>query len=364
MIATFILPAGLEAAAPPTVRDQVRLLVSQPGGIVHATFAQLARFLSPGDLLVVNTSGTLAAAVDGTRQDGRAVTVHFATALDDGDWVVEVRPADSPTGPMPDSQPGDVIALPDGATLVIEKTHPETQRRLWRGRFAVDCWVPAYLARFGRPIRYSYVTTPVPLAAYQTVFAREPGSAEMPSAGRPFTADLVIDLVTRGIGIAPITLHTGVSSQEPGEPPQPERYTVPESTARAVNLAREWGRRVVAVGTTVTRALESAADRGGTVRSASGWTNLVLGPSRPAAVVTGLITGWHAPGASHLDLLEAVAGPALVDRAYRAAVPAGYLWHEFGDSCLLLPELGAGTRDVPDRQVVSRDDRVLVTRGK
>ncbi len=159
----------------------------------------------------------------------------------------------------------------------------------------------------------------------------------MPSAGRPFTADLVVDLVTRGIGVAPVTLHTGVSSQEPGEPPQPERYTVPESTARAVNLAREWGRRVVAVGTTVTRALESAADPGGMVRAASGWTDLLLGPARPAVVVSGLITGWHAPGASHLDLLEAVAGAELVDRAYRAAVSAGYLWHEFGDSCLLLP---------------------------
>jgi S-adenosylmethionine:tRNA ribosyltransferase-isomerase len=201
----------------------------------------------------------------------------------------------------------------------------------------VDAGVPAYLARHGRPIRYSYVPAPVPLAEYQTVFAREPGSAEMPSAGRPFTTELVTDLVARGIVLAPIALHTGVSSQEPGEPPQPERYRVPEATARLVNLTRAWGGRVVAVGTTVTRALESAADDLGVVRERAGWTDLVLGPDRPARVVSGLITGWHAPGASHLELLEAVAGADLVERAYTEAVRARYLWHEFGDSCLLLP---------------------------
>ena len=366
MIAAFTLPAGLEAVAPPAVRDRVRLLVAHPAGIEHATFAQLSQFLSPGDVVVVNTSGTLPAAVDGTRQDGRAVTVHFSTALDDGDWVVEIRPTDSPTGPVPDSQHGDLIALPDGAAVALDEPHPEGQRRLWRGRVPVNGGVPAYLARFGRPIRYSYVPSPVPLAEYQTVFARDPGSAEMPSAGRPFNADLVVDMVTRGIGVAPITLHTGVSSQEPGEPPQPERFAVPESTARAVNLAREWGRRVVAVGTTVTRALESAADAGGVVRAASGWTDLLLGPAQPAVVVSGLITGWHAPGTSHLDLLEAVAGAELVDRAYRAAVSAGYLWHEFGDSCLLLPASGAGTGGcVPRREVSNRvDAHVLASLGK
>jgi S-adenosylmethionine:tRNA ribosyltransferase-isomerase len=137
--------------------------------------------------------------------------------------------------------------------------------------------------------------------------------------------------------VAPVELHTGVSSQDVGEPPQPERFRVPATTARAVNMTRAWGNRVVAVGTTVTRALESAADELGVVRARAGWTDLVLGPARPARVVSGLITGWHAPGASHLQLLEAVAGAGLVDRAYAEAVRARYLWHEFGDSCLLLP---------------------------
>ena len=159
----------------------------------------------------------------------------------------------------------------------------------------------------------------------------------MPSAGRPFTAEIVTDLVTRGVGVAPVLLHTGVSSQEAGEAPLPERFAVPAATARLVNLTRASGGRVVAVGTTVTRALESAADPDGTVRARSGWTDLVLGPQRPARVVGGLVTGWHAPGASHLQLLQAVAGPGLVRRAYAAALRHRYLWHEFGDSCLLLP---------------------------
>jgi S-adenosylmethionine:tRNA ribosyltransferase-isomerase len=334
---TFQLPDGLAAVSPPADRGDVRLLVARPGGLQHARFPALGTFLTPGDLLVVNTSGTLAAAVDGTRGDGRPVTVHFATALDDGSWVIEVRPGHGATGPVPDSRPGDVITLPDNVRVTLARPHPGGQARLWQAAAGVDGGLVAYLGRHGRPIRYAYVPAPFPLSDYQTVFAREPGSAEMPSAGRPFTAGLVTDLVTRGIGIAPITLHTGVSSQDAGEPPQPERYAVPESTARAVNMTRDGGGRVVAVGTTATRALESAADRAGLVRGRSGWTELVLGPDRPALVVDGLITGWHAPGASHLHLLAAVAGADLVGRAYEEALRARYRWHEFGDSCLLLP---------------------------
>lgn len=333
----FTLPRGVEAEAPPTARDGVRLLVAHAGGVEHTRFARIGDFLSPGDLVVVNTSATLAAAVDGTRADGRPVTVHFATALDDGTWVVEVRPRVAARGPVADLRGGETVLLPDGVHLLLTGPHPAGQRRLWQAMVGLEGGVPAFLARHGRPIRYAYVPTPVPLVEYQTVFAREPGSAEMPSAGRPFTTELVTELVSRGIGIAPITLHTGVSSQDAGEPPQPERYRVPETTARAVNLTRAWGGRVVAVGTTVTRALESAADGEGVVRERAGWTDLVLGPDRPAQVVGGLITGWHAPGASHLDLLEAVAGAELVERAYGEAVRARYLWHEFGDSCLLLP---------------------------
>jgi S-adenosylmethionine:tRNA ribosyltransferase-isomerase len=366
----FILPAGLEATEPPPVRDGVRLLVAGAEGVTHASFGKLGEFLAPGDLVVVNTSATLAAAVDGNLA-GVPVEVHFSTELDDGAWVVEVRPAGSSAGPVADLRPGDVIALDgggaalddrasldDSAALIIDRPRPAGQTRLWEARPRIDGGVSWFLTRHGRPIRYAYVPRQWPLPEYQTVFAREPGSAEMPSAGRPFTAALVTELVCRGVAVAPIVLHTGVSSQEAGEPPQPERFRVPAATARLVNSARQAGGRVIAVGTTVTRALESAAEPDGTVLPGHGWTDLVLGPGgsggaggsggsggagrvdrmgRAAWVVTGLITGWHAPGASHLALLEAVAGPALVARAYAEALRSGYRWHEFGDSCLLLP---------------------------
>jgi S-adenosylmethionine:tRNA ribosyltransferase-isomerase len=333
----FVLPDGLEASAPPPLRERVRMLVVRPSGVRHASFADLGEQLRPGDLLVVNTSGTLAAAVDGRRRGGRPVTVHLATALDDGEWVVEVRPPRNAGGPVTDLSEGERIELPHGVQLTVVTAHPSGQRRLWRARIPVEGGVVRYLAQVGRPIRYSYVRGQYPLATYQTVFARDPGSAEMPSAARPFSAELVTDLVSRGVGFAPVLLHTGVSSQEPGEPPQPERFRVPEHTARLVNATRRWGGRVVAVGTTATRALESAAIPHGGVVARDGWTDLVLGPDRPAHIVTGLITGWHAPGASHLQLLQAVAGTEMVDTAYQVALRERYLWHEFGDSCLLLP---------------------------
>jgi S-adenosylmethionine:tRNA ribosyltransferase-isomerase len=333
----FKLPPGLEASAPPEHRDDVRLLVARPSGVQHARFTDLGRHLVPGDLVVVNTSGTLSAAVDGVRADRRPATVHFATRLDDGDWVVEVRPGGPADGPVPDLVAGERIELPHGVTVTIVEPQPAGQHRLWRARVPVEGGLLAYLSRAGRPIRYSYVSDQLPAAAYQTVFAREPGSAEMPSAARPFTGRLVTDLVTRGIAIAPVLLHTGVSSPEAGEPPQPERLLVPAATARLVNATRTWGGRVVAVGTTVTRALESAAGPDGLVRERSGWTDLVLGADRPARVVDGLVTGWHAPGASHLQLLQAVAGAELVETAYAEALRERYRWHEFGDSCLLLP---------------------------
>ena len=339
----FHRPPGSDAIEPPeahgVARDAVRLLVARPGGVSHTRFADLGDYLRPGDLLVVNNSATMPAAVDG-RRGGQAIAVHFSTARAEKAWVVELRPAADAAGHLTDVRPGERVDMPGGAALVIGSSYPEPGldgARLWTARVVLEGDVGAYLARHGRAIRYSYVPRQWPLRYYQTVFARSAGSAEMPSAARPFSTELVTALVSAGVGIAPITLHAGVSSAEPGEPPTPELYEVPAATARMVNSARAAGGRVIAVGTTATRALESAANAGGVVRPAVGWTDLVLGPHRPCRVVDGLITGWHDAGASHLLLLEAVAGPDLVAMAYREAVTRGYLWHEFGDSALLLP---------------------------
>jgi S-adenosylmethionine:tRNA ribosyltransferase-isomerase len=340
----FERPPGSDAFEPPeahgVARDGVRLLVATPDRVIHGRFADLGGHLRPGDLLVVNNSATLPAAVDGTRA-GDPIAVHFSTERDDHVWVVELRAGTDATGPLRDVEPGERIGLPDGAALVVTASYPNpgvAGSRLWTARLAIEGDVTAYLGRHGRPIRYGYVPRQWPLHSYQTVFARHSGSAEMASAARPFSTELVTSLVSAGIAIAPVTLHAGVSSAELGEPPAAEPFEVPPATARLVNLTRATGGRVIAVGTTVTRALESAARPDGVVRAASGRTDLVLGPDRSARVVDGLITGWHDAGASHLLLLEAVAGPELVAAAYREAVEHGYLWHEFGDSALLLPE--------------------------
>ncbi|MCM6777982.1 S-adenosylmethionine:tRNA ribosyltransferase-isomerase [Nocardia sp. CDC159] len=331
----FAVPADRAATAPPEarglMRDEVRMLVSVEETITHATFRELPRFLRPGDLLVINNSATLAAAVDG-RYRGHPVVLHFATWLDDGTWVVELR---SPNRmPFTDAvvASGARIELP-GAQVTLRNPWLPPARRLWIA--AADTDIAPLLTRHGRPIAYAYVTQRWSPEYYRTVFGREPGSAEMPSAGRPFTHSLVTDLVATGITVAPITLHTGVSSPETGEPPSPERYAVPEVTAGLVNATHARGGRVVAVGTTVTRALESAAEPSGRVRPRAGWTDLVLDGTRPVRTVDALITGWHEPGASHLHLLEAVAGAESVRAAYRAALDTGYLWHEFGDTALL-----------------------------
>jgi S-adenosylmethionine:tRNA ribosyltransferase-isomerase len=231
---------------------------------------------------------------------------------------------------------GDVVALPAGGTARLDARFLSADR-LWIAELALPAALPDYLALHGRPIRYAHQPQPRPLADHQTVFARVPGSAEMPSAGRPFTPRVLHALAARGVGIAPVLLHTGVSSQERGEPPYPERYAVSAATAARVNATRRSGGRVIAVGTTVTRALETAAAPDGTVAAASGWTSLTITPERGIRAVDGLITGWHEPDASHLLLLEAVAGRPLVERSYAAAVALRYRWHEFGDAHLLLP---------------------------
>jgi S-adenosylmethionine:tRNA ribosyltransferase-isomerase len=319
-------------------RDGVRLLAASPGRLQHARFRDLPRFLSPGDLLVVNTSATYPAAIDGRRAGGQPAAVHLSGSLPDGTWLAELRDPPPGAARVRDAAAGERVSLPAGASLTLLRRYPDDAgTRMWVCSVAAEGGLTAFAARHGRPVRYSYVPRPWPLAAYQTVFARTPGSAEMPSAGRPFTPELITRLVSAGVLIVPVSLHAGVASLETAEPPLPERFAVPEPTAQLINLTRAAGRRVVAVGTTSTRAVESAAAPDGTVRGASGWTELVLGPARPARAVTGLVTGWHDEGASHLALLAAVAGQGLVRAAYQAAEAAGYLWHEFGDSCLLLP---------------------------
>ncbi len=348
---TFDLPAGLEASEPPEARgltrDAVRMMVARrdPLSIQHSTFALLPRFLDPDDLLVINTSGTMAAAVDGVDPgSGRLVTIHLSSRLAGDEWVVEPRipsgqasTATSRWSPDDPPPPPSLRLGEDGARLDLRGPYLGS-RRLWRAQLAVPGDPVRWLAVHGRPIRYGYVERPWPLSAYQNVYATEPGSAEMPSAGRPFTAEMITRLVAKGVGVAPVVLHTGVASLEADELPYPERFRVPASTARRINATRRAGGRVIAVGTTAVRAVESAFDEtSGAAVPADGWTDLVISPERGVRVVDGMLTGWHEPEASHLLMLQAVAGRRLLEASYRASLDEGYLWHEFGDVHLILP---------------------------
>jgi S-adenosylmethionine:tRNA ribosyltransferase-isomerase len=316
-------------------RADVAMLVAHRAGgrLTHARFGDLTRYLDPGDLLVVNTSATLPAALTG-RLGGRALELHLSTRTDGGDWVVELRTADRQ--PLRDPPIGTDVALPAAARARLLSPYLQSDR-LSVARLELPEPTADYLRRHGRPIRYGYVDRQWPIEAYQTVFALAPGSAEMPSAGRPFSVELVTELVARGVLVAPVTLHTGVSSLDLGEAPYPERYRVPAATARLVNAVHGFGGRVVAVGTTVVRALETVAAPGGEVHAGEGWTAVVVTPDRGLRAIDGLLTGWHAPRSSHLEMLEAAAGAELLARSYRAAQVHGYLFHEFGDVHLILP---------------------------
>jgi S-adenosylmethionine:tRNA ribosyltransferase-isomerase len=337
-------------------RDESRLLTVAGDRVpVDGTMRDLPRHLRFGDLLVVNLSATLPAAID-----AGGLTVHLATPLPDGDWLVEVRrPCRAGTVPYGVEPADRELAAAGGGRIVLRE--PAARRadgavRLWRARVELRGGVERHLAGHGRPIRYGCAAERWPIEDYQTVFAAMPGSAEMPSAARGFTGRLLAELAAAGVGLAPIVLHTGVSSPEAGEPPFPERYWVPAATARRVNAVRRRGGRVVAVGTTAVRALETDA-RDGRARPGAGWTDLVVTPERGAEVVDGLLTGWHEPEASHLLLLEAVAGRPALERAYAAARELGHLWHEFGDFNLLLPEPAARARDQRPTQVGGRFSR-------
>jgi S-adenosylmethionine:tRNA ribosyltransferase-isomerase len=338
----FELPRELEAHEPPEARglarDDVRLLVSRPGAPpAHARFRDLPDILDAGDLLVINTSATLPASLDAVRPDGSVVELHLSTPLPAGLWVVELRRPAHP-GPLPfhTDVTGETLTLPAGATVELLARYPKSGR-LWVAVLHLPAEVEEYLSSHGRPIRYGHVDHDWPLSAYQTVYANEPGSAEMPSAGRAFTPELITALVARGIGVTPIVLHAGVGSLETGELPAPEPFRVPATTAARVNATRANGGRVIAVGTTVVRALETVADAGGVAHPGEGWTEVIITAERGIRVVDGLLTGWHEPAASHLLMLEAVAGREMLDDAYQAALAGGYLWHEFGDLHLLLP---------------------------
>jgi S-adenosylmethionine:tRNA ribosyltransferase-isomerase len=345
----FDRPAGLEATAPAELRglarDEVRLLVSTAEGNHHAQFRDLATYLNPGDLLVVNHSATLPASLPASGSVGD-FTLSLSTNFGGGMWIAEPRWSPGQPGPLP-VRAGEAF-LAAGLEARFISPYPGLER-LWFVSISGD--LNQAMSRFGKPIRYGYVDKAYPLDYYQTIFAQVPGSAEMPSAAYPFTQRVVDSLNAAEVEMAGIVLHTGVSSLEVEEeiveahPLYPEPFFVPEATASAVNAARRDGRRVIAVGTTVVRALESAWD-GRKVRATSGYTRVYIHPRRGVYTVDGLISGLHDPVTSHLAMLYAIAGQEMIRSAYSEAVGQGYLWHEFGDSHLILAGVQSRTESL------------------
>lgn len=338
----FSLPEASVASEPAEVRgegrDDVRLMVTSlhSGVIEHDRFPNLARHLLPGDVLVVNTSATVPAAIAAVTEDGSRFKLHFASPAAGGLWQVEVRSVvdGGGTAPGPDLAP-QTLRLPAGAEVHLLARSPRAPR-LWVAAFEGADDADAYLHEHGEPVRYA-PGPQWPMETYQTVFATEPGSAEMPSAARPFTTDMVTRLISRGVVVAPVVLHAGVSSYEEGEAPGEERFEMPVSTAAVANTMRARGGRVIAVGTTVVRALETVVDDHGGFHPGQGLTDIVIGPGRPVRGIDGMLTGWHEPKSSHLELLEALLPRPQLRDVYDEALGGEYLWHEFGDSLLILP---------------------------
>ncbi|MGE5590915.1 MAG: S-adenosylmethionine:tRNA ribosyltransferase-isomerase [Bacillota bacterium] len=361
----FDLPEHLEAGLPPEARgvrrDHVRLMVTEraSGRTLHTRFDRIGTFLRPGDLLVANDSRTLPAALpaflDRRRaSDAQPVEVRLAhrhqrswTVLLKGEPDEDGRPTDVAVEPgdrllfLPPPGPASLAVPREPLEALVLAPHP-AEPRLWQVRFnRQGAELLQAIHEFGRPVRYSYARGAWDLDYYQTVYAAVPGSAEMPSAGRAFTWELLLRLRAEGVGLAFITLHTGLSALQVPEIDRlhlvgEEEYAVPPATAEAVNRTRRAGGRVVAVGTTVVRALETVADRGGLVAAGSGWTRLRITPAHRLRAVDGLLSGLHEPEASHLDMLAAFLSPLPLRQAYGEALERGYLWHEFGDEHLIV----------------------------
>ncbi len=351
------------ASGPRDVPGRERLLTVdvRRRDIEDHAFAELPHLLDPGDLLVVNDAATLPASLPGSTR-GEPVEVRLLGERDDGSWDAvlfgagdwRTRTEDRP--PPPVVAPGEAVALGGALSATIEVVSALSPR-LVTLRFALprDALVPR-LYSHGRPVQYAHLRAPVDLRDVQTPFASRPWAAEMPSAGRPLTLAIVARLRRAGIAIASLTHAAGLSST--GDRtidralPLPERFEIPAATVAAVDAAAARCARVVAVGTTVVRALEGcAALHRGRLVAGPGITNLRLGPGSPRRIADAILTGIHEQGTSHHDLLGAFAPMSLVDRALAVAEDRGYLGHEFGDSMLVVsprrictPErAGAGT---------------------
>ncbi|MEO8110925.1 MAG: S-adenosylmethionine:tRNA ribosyltransferase-isomerase [Ginsengibacter sp.] len=344
-IIQFDLPPNLACPKPTEERkikrDEVRLLVTtKSGSIGHTIFNHLTTFLKEGDVLVVNTSATIPSALPILLPNDKKGKLHFSTKLNDKQWLVEIREiTGNKTKRWKEGKEEMVFHLPTLTAITLKQKFYKNDKwlDLWIAEFNNDLHVENYLEAFARPIQYEHLEKQYPLSYYQTFFSFHPGSSEMPSAGRGFTPGLIERLLKKGIVIVPVLLHTGVSSLEEYETPYPEYMEIDPVAAAVINTAKRENRRIIGVGTTVVRAVESAANEQAIVTPSQGKTELFIDENYSMKIINGLLTGFHEPKATHLNMLQAIAGYGHIERAYHAAIEGGYYWHQFGDLHLILP---------------------------
>jgi S-adenosylmethionine:tRNA ribosyltransferase-isomerase len=332
----YPLPEALIAQHPPAERDAGRMLVLDPMAdrLQHATVRELPRFLAPADLLVLNDSRVLPARLRGVRAGGGEVEVLLLRPAQDGWWEALVRPGRK-------LKPGSAIEV-RGSALQVEIGGGD-EEGIWLVRLygverpmdevhrVGEMPTPPYIReRLGDPARY------------QTIYAREEGSAAAPTAGLHFTRRLLDALRARGMAIEFVTLHVGLDTFRPVREADPaehhmhrEAFELPPRVAEAVERTRQCGGRVVAVGTTTVRVLETCATDAGAVRAGQGWSDLFIRPGFGFRVVDALLTNFHLPRSTLLMLVSAFAGRERILQAYQEAIRRGYRFYSFGD-CMLI----------------------------
>jgi len=343
-IIQFDLPKHLACPLPTEERnmerDEVRLLVTTNSGqTAHTTFNQLPGFLQKGDVLIVNTSATVPSALPVSLPGDKQGRLHVSTKLNNNEWLIEIREVTgNKTSRWHEGEEAMTLQLPLSQTVILKKKFYKNDHwlHLWIAEFNVNQPLQKYLSANAQPIQYEKLDRQYPLSYYQAFFSFHPGSAEMPSAGRGFTKNLVERLLKKGIVLAPVILHTGVSSLEENETPYPEYMEVDPVTASIINTAKSQYRRIIAVGTTAIRAIETAVNNEGLVLPYKGNTELFIDENYSMKVIDGLLTGFHEPKASHLNMLQSIAGYDHLDKAYKEAIREGYYWHQFGDLHLIL----------------------------
>lgn len=304
-----------------------------------------------GDVIVANSAATLPASFMGTRcSSGEVLELRLAQNLNDdfnnyaywkgvilgkGDWHLPTEERID----IPELKAGETLCFGHDLQAEILTISADNRRFIELRFLSSPDQLLHQIYRAGRLIQYSYHEDQLDLWDGQTIFAGKPIALEAPSASFLLTWEMVLTLKKRGVEVVSLLHAAGISST--GEEaldtllPLPEYYEIPEATADAVNRAKQNDRRIIALGTSVTRALESATDEDGDVQAGSGVTTLLLSPTYERKVVDGLITGMHEDGTSHLQLLQSFAPWNLIEKTYDRAKKLGYLWHEYGDSCLI-----------------------------